>query len=323
MISPIQSVRVPDAHHEYRTWLVDSRRWQHYKPREGDVSVATYPKSGTTWILRIVSLLVFKNTNPIALDATFPWWDYRVALPIDIVAERFEARTHQRCTKTHLPFDGLPIFDELRYIHCARDPRDVCLSYHNHTNGFTADALKVMDEVGLSDPKVARPYPKIEKDPADFFHYWLTEGALPDQSDGRPFLSYFEFEKTYFDDRHRSNLLFVHYNDLKADLVGEMMRIADFIGVSVTRTEVEQLATAAEFSTMQKEGAALIPDVAKNFDGGAQRLFHRGSNERWKDLFRPDDLALLEAKLNAILPKDYVNWIFKGRASGVDPKAIS
>jgi aryl sulfotransferase len=308
---------------EYRTWLVDSRRWQQYKPRVGDVSVATYPKSGTTWILRIVSLLVFKKTDPIPLDATFPWWEYRVALPVETIAERFESRTHQRCTKTHLPFDGLPIFDELRYIHCARDPRDVCLSYHNHTNGFTADALHVMDQVGLKDETIGHPYPRVEKDPANFFHRWLTEGALPGQSDGLPFLSYFEFEKTYYQNRHRKNLLFVHYNDMKADLVGEMLRIAQFIGVSTTRAEVEHLAEAAQFSTMRRDGAALIPDIVKNFDGGAQRLFHQGNNERWKSAFREDDINLLDDKLKQSLPADYVKWIFKGRGSGIDPKAIA
>ena len=33
-----------------------------------------------------------------------------------------EAQTHRRFLKSHLPFDGLPIYDEVRYIHVARDP---------------------------------------------------------------------------------------------------------------------------------------------------------------------------------------------------------
>lgn len=32
----------------YVTWLIDSARWNRFVPREGDVVVATYPKSGTT-----------------------------------------------------------------------------------------------------------------------------------------------------------------------------------------------------------------------------------------------------------------------------------
>src|SRR3546814_8216461 len=43
-----------------------------------------------------------------------------------------ESQQHRRSLKSHLPLDGLPIFDEVKYIHIARDGRDVCMSYHNH-----------------------------------------------------------------------------------------------------------------------------------------------------------------------------------------------
>ena len=46
---------------EYRTWIFDSRRWQHYRPRPDDIVIVTYPKCGTTWMQRIVSLLVFQS----------------------------------------------------------------------------------------------------------------------------------------------------------------------------------------------------------------------------------------------------------------------
>ena len=49
---------------EYRTWIFDSRRWQHYRPRPDDIVIATYPKCGTTWMQRIVSLLVFQSPEP-------------------------------------------------------------------------------------------------------------------------------------------------------------------------------------------------------------------------------------------------------------------
>ena len=55
-------------------------------------------------------------------------------------------------------------------------------------------------------------------DPAIHFHNWLTTGALAGQDDGTPYLSYFAYEKTFWNARKEKNLLFVHYDDLQADL---------------------------------------------------------------------------------------------------------
>ena len=32
----------------YKTWTLDSTRWNYYQPRDGDIVIATYPKCGTT-----------------------------------------------------------------------------------------------------------------------------------------------------------------------------------------------------------------------------------------------------------------------------------
>jgi len=54
---------VQPARRDYRTWTIDSRRWEHYRPRFDDIVIATYPKCGTTWMQRIVGLLVFQTSE--------------------------------------------------------------------------------------------------------------------------------------------------------------------------------------------------------------------------------------------------------------------
>src|SRR6201999_3761852 len=108
---------------EVRSWTTDSRRWARYTPREGDIVIATAPKCGTTWTQQIASLLVFQSTEPREIQILSPWIDYRLA-PVDAVMGFIEAQTHRRFLKSHLPFDALPFYEEVRYIHVARDGRD-------------------------------------------------------------------------------------------------------------------------------------------------------------------------------------------------------
>src|SRR5574340_877055 len=107
-----------------RDWTCDSTRWSDYKPRAGDVIIATAPKVDTTWMQQIVNLLIFQSAQPRTLGQLSPWIDFRFRLPINEQLSLIEAQTHRRFLKSHLPLDALPIYDEVRYIHVARDARD-------------------------------------------------------------------------------------------------------------------------------------------------------------------------------------------------------
>lgn len=61
----------------YKTWLNDSTRWEHYTPRNDDVLIATYAKCGTTWMQRIMSLLIFQSPEPCHVHEVSPWVDSR------------------------------------------------------------------------------------------------------------------------------------------------------------------------------------------------------------------------------------------------------
>ena len=307
----------------YCTWLIDSDRWRAFRPRPDDIIVATYPKSGTTWIQRILSMLIFRSEEPVALDRIFPWWEVN-RRPIEAVVDDLEAQRHRRSVKTHVPFDGVPRFDAVKYIHVARDGRDVCMSYHNHCTGFLSKALERMDAVGLAEPTLRRPYPRVDLDPAIHFHHWLTAGAIPGENDGTPYLSYFAYEKTFWDARIENNLLFVHYDDLQTDMIGEMRRIADFLKIEIPDADLSRMADSASFESMRKDAAVLIPEMAKNFEGGALRLVNKGQSGRWRGVYDEADVELFENKLRSAVPDSYADWLLAGRiaGSGVDPSQM-
>src|SRR5215207_1256673 len=241
---------VRPAERQIRSWAIDSRRWDRYRPRPDDIVISTYPKCGTTWMQRIVSLLVFKTPEPQPVMKISPWIDRRFGLHLDAVIEEIEAQTHRRFLKAHLPRDAMPFFEEVKYIHVARDGRDACMSYHNHCVALTEEVVDRFDRIGMEDDAVGRPYPRPPADPSEFFHRWITRGEVPGAADGCPMMSFFNVVQSWWDVRDRPNVLLVHYNDLKADLPGQMRRIAAYLGIDVDEALGPRLVEAARFDTM-------------------------------------------------------------------------
>ncbi|MEY4269187.1 MAG: hypothetical protein RLZZ58_403, partial [Pseudomonadota bacterium] len=157
---------------DFRDWVSDSRRWAGFQPRAGDIVVATPPKCGTTWTQRIVGMLLRQSAAPYPVMETQPWIDQRIR-PIADVLAMLAAQPGRRAVKTHSPLDALPYFDEMLYIHVTRDPRDACMSYHNHVTAYTPLARTLMDQAGMADATIGRCLPVTSADPGDFFRAFM------------------------------------------------------------------------------------------------------------------------------------------------------
>ena len=305
---------------EYRVWTTDSRRWASYRPRPDDIIISAIPKSGQTWTQQIVSSLIFQDTVVRPLLQVSPWIDGRSFGPAEKVYEKIEAQTHRRFLKAHLPIDGLPLYDDIKYIHVARDGRDVALSMHNQFTSFTDAHHDRFAKIGAEDALIGRPFPLIPSEPTEFFRLWLTTPAAAGQADGLPGLSYFDFETGFWAERHRANLLLVHYQDLLDDRDGEMRRIARFLNIDPDEGLWPSLVHAAGFSAMQAVGNQLMPELSNMFIDGAGRFFNRGTNGRWRDAFAPQDLALYEMKVSEKFSPNLAAWLSSGRRATGDPE---
>jgi aryl sulfotransferase len=115
-------------------------------------------------------------------------------------------------------------------------------------------------------------------------------------------------------------VLLVHYNDLKADLDAEMRRIADFLGIAVPSDLWPALVRAAEFEAMRREGDRLLPTAGEQFEGGADRFLHKGTNGRWRDVLTDDDPALYDAEVAERFTPGLAACIEGGMRASGDPR---
>jgi aryl sulfotransferase len=291
---------------------MDSTRWQGYRPRPDDIIIGTYSKCGTTWIQRIVSMLVFKSAAPRPILEDSPWLDL---LTRDLTASlgRIEAQTHRRYLKTHLPFDALPVYEGVKFIHVGRDGRDAAMSFHNHLLNFRPEVIRLYNELSRADEKFGDDWLPVPESAAEFFSDWVADegGAFGDEG-----ASFFNVENSYWAARNEPRMLLVHYNDLKAERDREMRRIADFLNIDIPTNHWPAIVAAASFDAMKAHGEILLSHQQRAFVGGAARFLHKGTNGRWKDVVSSADLARYDAQVEARFTLDLAYWVSNGRSSG-------
>jgi aryl sulfotransferase len=300
--------RLPRRIRTYRHHHLDSTRWDAVRHRPDDIVVSTSVKAGTTWTQRILSLLIFGTAPlPDKLSRVSPWIDCRYVDPLDEVIARIEAQTHRRFLKTHLPLDALPFDERVRYVVVGRDSRDVFMSLWNHYGGYT-DAM--YETLAAGDPP-GGPLPRRPDDLRWLWSQWLTRASFPWEPDGWPFWSHHYHAASWWEFRDLENILLVHYNDLLADLGGEMRRIAAHVGVTVAEESWPALVDAARFESMKADAARLLGPMDR-FAGGPDTFLYKGTNGRWRAVLTAEDLALYEKVVGSLDPALRA-WLESGR----------
>jgi len=308
----------PSRDRVYRNHMLDSRRWDHIQLRPDDIVISTSYKAGTTWMQRIVSLLLFgTGPLPVPLGQLSPWVDARFfPVTIEDVSAALTAQTHRRFMKSHLPLDALPWDERVKYVYVGRDGRDVFMSWCNHWAALTDTAYQLLN----SGPEFqGEPLARWQDDLHPAFDDWLHRASFPWERDGWPCWSHFYHASSFWKFRALPNIHFVHYADLKRDLEGEMRRLAGYLEIAVDERDWPLLAQKAEFEAMKREASEAATPLDLIIEGGAKRFFFKGTNGRWRDVLTKAELADYDEVVARSLAPDCAAWLEHGRTAS-DPK---
>jgi hypothetical protein len=238
-----------------------------YVPEPGDVFVSTYPKCGTTWMQYIVYLLVHGG-EPLpegaSLGDVFPHLE-------EVGAEAAKALPTPRLLKTHLPLPMAPFSRAARYVYVARNPFDCAVSFYYHTQGFV------------------QHYDFAEGTFDDFFECFIA-GEVD-------FGDYFDNLLSWYARREDPNVLFLTYEQMRADPAGMLGAVAALLGPESAslieapdvRARILEHSSFASMRRDQRRWSSARP-------AGSAEFVRKGIVGDWRSHFSPSQARRLARK---------------------------
>jgi aryl sulfotransferase len=304
------SVRVPErARLRYHTFITDSARWDAFEFRPDDIVISTPVKSGTTWAQMICALLIFQTPDfgP-SLGHVSPWLDMLTRTRAEVMSD-LQAQQHRRFIKTHTPLDGLPFDERVTYVCVGRDPRDVALSWQNHrANQDRSAMLAARETVVDGDGLVPSQADEVVRGGTrQWFWEWIDDPTPPHEVASSLRLTLHHLS-TFWSVRELPNVVMLHYDDLKADLGGQMRELSHRLGIHVREEQWQLLVEAATLRNMRANADRIAPNADLAIWHDNEKFFNRGDSGQWKDVLDPFDLQRYETRVASLAAANLAAW---------------
>ncbi len=291
----------PKKTREMHNHHMNSTVWNNFKFRDDDIVIATYAKSGTTWMQQIVGQLVFNGAEDINVAHLSPWVDLRIMPPEAIAG--LEHLSNRRFIKTHLPVDALVFSPKAKYIFIGRDGRDAAWSLFNHHINATDDYFDAFNNTpGRVGPRLERGSDNVH----EFYTGWFD-------GDGYPYWPVWENIRSWWAIRDLPNVMPIHFNDMKTDLVGSIRQIADFLEIKPDAASFSKIVEHCTFDYMKAHAELAAPRGGVMWNGGAKTFINKGTNGRWRDTLSAAEVRAYEAKTLKELGPACAKWLAHGK----------
>merc|ERR1711990_661566 len=261
--------------------------------RPDDIWLVTFPKCGTMWTQNIIWNLMTecdKSMDHNTIEKQFPFLEDSAAINhhstskmskdkaiesgrlLHESVEVVEEMKSPRFIKTHLPFEVLPpdLLERAKVVYVCRNAWDCCASFWNHVSQVF-------------------PYNYRFKGEHQDFVKMFKDGTFQ-------YGSYWNHLKSAWSRRNHPNLHFMWFEDMKADLDGELEKLQEFLGTRVSGKTMAELKVRVSVEKVQAkatqflggEGTSLGASMAKYFQykgrvsGLKEALKNDETVEEWK-----------------------------------------
>lgn len=263
-----------------------------FKIRSDDVFVITYPKSGTTWMEEIVSL-IYNGGDPERVKnklLAYRVQHLEVGPPVGHLWHLRKTRS-PRLLATHLPLRLIPKQlqqAKCKVIYVVRNPKDNAVSYYHHhkISTFLGNYKGTWDE---------------------FLRNYM-EGHVVYGSWFEHVLPYWQFHL-----KHPEKVMVVSFEELKIDLPGMVRRISQFLGKPLNPEAVSTVAAHCSFDQMKNNNMVnreVLP-ISDLFDMSQSKFMRKGIIGDWKNYFTEDQCRTFDALYTERMADSGLDLVFE------------
>ncbi|KAJ3598526.1 hypothetical protein NHX12_002037 [Muraenolepis orangiensis] len=239
---------------------------------DDDIVIATYPKSGTTWMQEIVPLMV--NGGDLTPVQTIPNWNRVPWLEEMVLADVIGTLKSPRMLVTHLPYHLMPssfFSSRAKVIYVARNPKDVLVSsYHFHKMA-----------IFLDDPGTFQEFNDIFLKGRVMFGKWTDHVK--------------SWRHTDLGDR----VLYATYDEMVQNLRGTLQEFSTFLGTNLSEETLQGIADHCCFKNMSANSMSNYSLVPKGYmDSSVSPFLRKGTAGDWKNHFTPEEDLQFSACIN-------------------------
>jgi tetratricopeptide (TPR) repeat protein len=267
-----------------RTQLVTRALRQCLPGRDGDVFISTFPKSGTTWMQQVVCMLSGEPRD-VDIQMRAPYIEAAIATCV-FSMQRLRELPAPRLFKTHAAFEDLPVAGctkaapppNVKVVIVVRDPRDVMVSLYYHSKSIKGISYQgTWDEWFDDFVNGVAPLPMAAASGADGGD---GEGKS-DSSKSDWFSHTLGWWRVARD--HPEQVLWVRYEDMLADPLASVRRVAQLVNPSVVGDDslLREIVHASSFGEMKQRHDACEENNEMRNAGGTSH-FRKGQSGDWR-----------------------------------------